>query len=178
LAELQNVVNRNVVGLTNPGLARLSNYGGPTPTMALLPGSPAIGAGTTGADIPAADQRGEPRTGAQDIGAFQSQGFELRMTASSSPQQTTVGTPFAKPVRIYVVPNNPIEPVAGGTISFSVPTTGASAVISSGASATIPDEIVAVTAVANVTAGSYVVTASTPDAAPIKIKLSNTATNS
>src|SRR5262249_29262490 len=35
----------NLIG-GNPVLAPLGNYGGPTPTMALLPGSPAINAGT------------------------------------------------------------------------------------------------------------------------------------
>src|SRR5262249_11276947 len=53
----------------NPLLARLSSYGGPTLTMALLPGSLAIESGTaTGA--PSTDQRGQPRSGHVDIGAF------------------------------------------------------------------------------------------------------------
>src|SRR5262249_50092622 len=48
-------------------LAPLGDYGGPTLTCALLPGSPAIGGGTaTGA--PATDQRGQPRSGHTDIG--------------------------------------------------------------------------------------------------------------
>src|SRR5262249_47354220 len=38
--------NGNIVGVNNPLLAPLGNYGGPTQTMALLPGSPAIDAGT------------------------------------------------------------------------------------------------------------------------------------
>src|SRR5262249_36838555 len=51
-------------------LAPLGDYGGPTQTMALLPGSPAIGAGTsTGA--PATDQRGIARGPIVDIGACQ-----------------------------------------------------------------------------------------------------------
>ena len=46
----------NLIG-GDPVLAPLANYGGPTQTMAELPGSPAIGAGTsTGA--PTTDQRG------------------------------------------------------------------------------------------------------------------------
>ena len=47
-------------------LAALGNYGGPTPTMIPLPGSPAICAGTAvsggGLTLPASDQRGDPRT--------------------------------------------------------------------------------------------------------------------
>src|SRR5262249_11735870 len=55
----------------NPLLAPLGNYGGPTWTMALLPGSPAIGGGKSGSGVPTTDQRGQPRAGHVDIGAFQ-----------------------------------------------------------------------------------------------------------
>jgi hypothetical protein len=56
----------------NPILAPLGNYGGPTPTMALLPGSPAIDHADVTA-FPATDQRGFPRPygSAPDIGAFE-----------------------------------------------------------------------------------------------------------
>jgi hypothetical protein len=59
---------------TNPLLGPLANNGGPTQTLALLPGSPAIHTGTSTSplgDIPTTDQRGSPRQGATDIGAFQ-----------------------------------------------------------------------------------------------------------
>lgn len=54
---------------TNPLLGPLADNGGPTPTMALLPGSPAINAGT---DIgcPSTDQRGVSRFHC-DIGAYE-----------------------------------------------------------------------------------------------------------
>jgi len=57
---------------TDPKLGPLANNGGPTLTMALLPGSPAIDAGNT-ALAPATDQRGFPRPAglAADIGAFE-----------------------------------------------------------------------------------------------------------
>ena len=45
---------------TNPVLGPLDNYGGPTPTVPLLAGSPAIDGGST-ALAPAADQRGHAR---------------------------------------------------------------------------------------------------------------------
>ena len=57
----------------DPMLAHLGDYGGPTETLALLPGSPAIDAGTT-TNAPSSDQRGFSRVGAVDIGAFESQG--------------------------------------------------------------------------------------------------------
>ena len=54
----------------DPMLAPLGNYGGRTQTMALLPGSPAINAGTsTGA--PSSDERGQARVGPPDIGAYE-----------------------------------------------------------------------------------------------------------
>ena len=60
----------NRVGVTNPGLGPLGDYGGPTQTIPLLPGSPAIahGSGVTGVT----DQRGFAiDSPTPDIGAFQ-----------------------------------------------------------------------------------------------------------
>ena len=70
--------NGNIVltSLANLGLAPLGNYGGPTQTMALLPGSAAIGKGTAVNGV-TTDQRGEPLDSPPDIGAFQSQRFTL-----------------------------------------------------------------------------------------------------
>lgn len=56
----------------NPLLAPLGSYGGPTPTMALRSGSPAIAAGLPVAGI-LTDQRGLPRSSQPDIGAYQTQ---------------------------------------------------------------------------------------------------------
>ncbi|HZI63819.1 MAG TPA: choice-of-anchor Q domain-containing protein, partial [Thermoanaerobaculia bacterium] len=62
-----------------PGLGNLSENGGPTPTRALLPGSPAIDAGDPAAPggptaCAAADQRLVERSGRCDIGAFEVSG--------------------------------------------------------------------------------------------------------
>jgi len=67
-----------VLNGTDPGLdpRGLQNNGGPTQTIALLPGSPALGKGDP-ADS-SADQRGAPADSpTPDIGAFQSQGFNV-----------------------------------------------------------------------------------------------------
>ncbi|HEX4588566.1 MAG TPA: choice-of-anchor Q domain-containing protein, partial [Gemmataceae bacterium] len=58
----------------DPKLAPLGNYGGPTQTMALLAGSPALNAGSNPGNV-ATDQRGVPRTigPAPDIGAYEYQ---------------------------------------------------------------------------------------------------------
>ncbi len=71
---LVNGSNGNIVltNLATLGLARLGDYGGPTATMALLPGSAAIGKGIGVLDL-STDQRGFSRGSAVDIGAFQTQ---------------------------------------------------------------------------------------------------------
>ena len=70
----------NLIG-GNPLLAALGDYGGPTFTMAPLPGSPAIGGGAS-TGTPDFDQRGFPRGGSVDIGAFQTQpGISVNTTA-------------------------------------------------------------------------------------------------
>jgi predicted outer membrane repeat protein len=58
---------------SDPVLGPLQDNGGPTETMALLPGSPAINAGTN-TGCPATDQRGvtRPQQGQCDIGAYES----------------------------------------------------------------------------------------------------------
>jgi hypothetical protein len=67
---------------SNPLLAPLGNYGGPTQTMPPLPGSPAIGAGSVAANTFSTDQRGYSRTqnGLIDLGAV-----ELQSPAANPP---------------------------------------------------------------------------------------------
>jgi hypothetical protein len=63
----------DVIGV-NPLIGPLANNGGPTPTHALLPGSPAINAGDSRfISPPSTDQRGFPRVVGDviDIGAFE-----------------------------------------------------------------------------------------------------------
>ncbi len=71
---------------TDPKLGPLADNGGPTMTMALLPGSPAINAGDTAA-APPTDQRGFPRPSglAADIGAYEYASPDF----SPLPSQTT-----------------------------------------------------------------------------------------
>jgi FG-GAP-like repeat len=78
---LTNGSNGNLVGVSNPGLGALANNGGPTQTIALLAGSPAIDAGSNALATAAGitiDQRGAMRgpaglaAGANvDIGAYE-----------------------------------------------------------------------------------------------------------
>jgi hypothetical protein len=73
---------------TDPLLATLGNYGGPTPTHALLSGSPAIDAGDNSVAA-ASDQRGLARivNGIIDIGAFEFRGFTISGPATVEAQQ-------------------------------------------------------------------------------------------
>ena len=107
---LVNGVNGNIVGVANPGLAPLGNYGGPTETMALLPGSLAIDAGTTSVIVPATDQRGLGRVGAVDIGSVESQGYVLTVATGSTPQSTLNGTTFANPLTVTRDGQRPARP--------------------------------------------------------------------
>jgi hypothetical protein len=85
-------VNGNIVGVADPGLGPLGNYGGPTKTMALKPGSPAIGNGF--AALGTTDQRGFPLdTPKPDIGAFQYQTNQFsRLGVGNQTGAITVGT--------------------------------------------------------------------------------------
>ncbi|MBE0542629.1 MAG: hypothetical protein IH623_14815, partial [Verrucomicrobia bacterium] len=75
--------NATSLNNTDPKLGPLANNCGPTLTMALLPGSPAIDAGNTAA-APPTDQRGVPRPYGQaaDIGAFE---YWLQAQAAACP---------------------------------------------------------------------------------------------
>ena len=64
-----NIVLTTLDGL---GLSPLGSYGGPTPTIALLPGSPALEAGEAVTGV-STDQRGLPLDSPVDIGAYQAQ---------------------------------------------------------------------------------------------------------
>src|SRR5262249_55943785 len=76
----------NISGV-NPMLGPLQNNGGPTQTMALLPGSPAIDHGSNPAGL-TTDQRGtgfrRAINGHIDIGAFESQPPATSTTLASS----------------------------------------------------------------------------------------------
>jgi hypothetical protein len=160
----------------NPLLAPLGDYGGPTPTMPLLPGSLAIGGGSKGFGVPTIDQRELPRPSSEpiDIGAFQSQGFNIAPIKGSTPQSAGVTDAFGNPLAVTVTAKNAVEPVNGGVVNFTLNSgTGASATLSAG-TAVIASGQAAVTATANSTPGSYTVSASAAGAGTASFALSNT----
>lgn len=160
-------------GPIDPLLGPLGYHGGPTATLPLLPGSPAIDAGAPGlAD--SADQRGVARggPGGPDIGAFESRGFNLSFVYGDS-QRALIRTTFDTPLAV-LVSSRYGEPVAGGRVGFTAPSDGAAARLD-GAPATIADDgTAAVVAVANAVVGIYAVVASAAGAAPIAFTLTNT----
>jgi hypothetical protein len=156
-------VQGNIVlaSLASLGLTPLGNFGGRTQTSALLPGSPALGAGTLINGI-ATDQRGEPLDVGVDIGAFQSQGFVLKAIAGTTPQAAPTGEAFGNPLAINVTARNAAEPVAGGILSFTITPGGSSdagARLSSNTAIIGADQRAQVSATANAIEGTYVVSA-------------------
>jgi hypothetical protein len=177
---LVNGSNSNIVGTgaspIDPLLALLGNYGGPTQTMALLPGSPAIAKGI-GVSTISTDQRGAHRatSGAVDIGAFQDQGYTVAIVSGSG-QSALVGTAFANPLVAVLTEKFAGSPIPGASLSFAAPTTGASATLSAGSATTDANGQANVTATANHTAGTYKVTAAaTGVATKASFSLTNTA---
>ncbi len=85
-----NLSSGSSYNFTDPQLSPLANYGGPTLTMALLPGSPAIDSADS-SDFPATDQRGYirpfgpgPDIGAYEYGAGQSATVQLNIIPTAS----------------------------------------------------------------------------------------------
>jgi hypothetical protein len=186
-----NIDSANTCGFTTTGSmyntdpkldpAGLTDNGGPTKTIALLPGSPAIDAGdaTTCVGLPGGnkDQRGKARVGTCDIGSFESQGFTISKTGGDT-QSTLINTAFGTSLQVAVASvATPAEPVNGGNVTFIAPSSGASATIT-GSPAAISGGTASVMATANGTAGGpYNVTASTAGATSVNFSLTNTKNN-
>jgi hypothetical protein len=90
-----NGVNSGNIFNTDPRLGTLKNNGGPTATLALLAGSPAIDAGNTPFATAANDQRGPGFNRvigpAVDIGAYEYQPPAVVVTLTASPNPALVG---------------------------------------------------------------------------------------
>jgi Concanavalin A-like lectin/glucanases superfamily/IPT/TIG domain len=140
-----------VIAATDPMLGPAVFNGGPTRTMALLPGSPAIDAGSNKL-LPAGvttDERGAPRTSgpAVDLGAFEWQ-YPPTITSLTLPAKGAAGSPItlsatASPNVSYLTYTWTVTPPAGtgspitltgATASFTPTATG-----SYGVSLTVSD---------------------------------------
>jgi hypothetical protein len=107
-------VDHNLVGVADAQLSALGDYGGPTQTMALLPGSPALDAGDP-TQLGVADQRGVVRSGGVNIGAYQASASTFLLIA---PDAIQAGVPF----NLNVTAVDPFGQVAygyTGTVTFA-----------------------------------------------------------
>jgi hypothetical protein len=98
----------------DPLLGPRQDNGGPTQTMALMPGSPALNAGDPN-EVGVADQRGVIRSGGVNIGAYQASASAFLLTA---PAEVMAGMPFD----LTVTALDPFGQVAAGytgTVTFS-----------------------------------------------------------
>ncbi|WP_442404980.1 choice-of-anchor Q domain-containing protein [Mycobacterium sp.] len=130
---LTNGVNGNQVGVANPGLATaLADNGGPTQTIALLKGSPAIDKGSNTLAVDpntnqplATDQRGFPRivNNTVDIGAY-----EFQVTAplathlvviAQPPGSVTAGSGFSLIVAAENSLGN-VDPTFNGSVTIAL----------------------------------------------------------
>jgi hypothetical protein len=98
----------------NPNLGPLQDNGGPTQTMALLSGSPALNAGDP-AQLGVADQRGVVRAGGVNIGTYQASATAFVLAA---PDTVSSGVPFDVTVTA-VDPYGQVAVGYTGTVTFS-----------------------------------------------------------
>jgi hypothetical protein len=103
----------------DPLLGPLQDNGGPTPTMALLPGSPALNAGDP-AQLGTADQRGVTRSGGVNVGAYQASASALILTTPDTAQS---GVPFDVTVTAVDVFGQ-VAVGYTGTVTFGTSDTG------------------------------------------------------
>jgi CSLREA domain-containing protein len=150
-------------------LGILGDYGGPTDTIPLLPGSAAINGAT--ANCPASDQRHTARGTTCDLGAVEMRDFVLSVTVDH--QLAIINTAFADPLEVTLRESGGAR-LPGAPISFSAPSSGASAVLSSATATTDAQGIAGVTATANGITGSYTVTAQTLGGDTIDFSRTNT----
>ena len=123
-AGLSNGVDGNIVlsSLADLGLAPLANNGGPTQTIALLPGSPALASGTDVTGV-TTDQRGEPRPAfAPDIGAFQTTIVSLVVESTSGSVDTKTAT-LTLAGAVSLANQSPESQIAFDPLVFGAPQT-------------------------------------------------------
>jgi hypothetical protein len=96
------------------GLSTLGSNGGPTQTIALLPGSPAIGAGFTTLST---DQAGNIRSVPTDIGALEYVATSPSPLLDLAPPTADSGTPFDVAVAVVDPYGNPVVNPTG-TVTF------------------------------------------------------------
>jgi hypothetical protein len=158
----------------DPLLSSLGDHGGFTPTYVPLPGSPALDSGLRDEEF-VYDQRGYPRPASEaDIGAVEAHGFSLDVVSGGG-QAAPPGSAFPSPLVVSVV-GKLGDPVAGGWVTFGVPGSGASAVLSSSTAMIDPSGRAGVRAVAGPVPGTYAVEARAGAGSVASFELTNEGT--
>jgi hypothetical protein len=152
----------------NPLLGTLSNNGGPTQTVSLLPGSLAIGNANVGAS-PAVDQRNFPRpnvTGPVDIGALQVSTMPSAITLVSSANPAALGAAVTFTAAVTLAGTTSMV-APQGTVTFFDGTTALATVALTNSVATF--------STSSLTAGTHKITATYNVAANFPVKSSTSA---
>jgi hypothetical protein len=148
---LVNGVNGNQVGVADPGLGTLASNGGPTQTIALLPGSPAIDAGsnalavdpTTGQPL-TTDQRGPGFVrivnNTVDIGAFEVQSTIHLVVTVQPPASVTAGSGFGLTVTAEDGAGD-VDTSFNGTVTATLPYNPGGATLGGTLTATAQDGV-------------------------------------
>ncbi len=111
-----------------PALLRpLGDYGGPVPTQALLPGSPAIDRGTVAAGI-TSDARGRARpAGRVDIGAYEAGAYALTVVSGDG-QAAPVGGTFGEQLVVRLTEDGQLSTPATRGVPVTFTSVGPEAV--------------------------------------------------
>jgi predicted outer membrane repeat protein len=113
----------------DPKLTPLGYYGGPTPTIAPLAGSPALGTGDPNAsNVPNLDQRGLTRivNNGIDVGAFETQSVVVNAADDTADGHTSTGSLTLRDalnLANALAPAVAATPAPTANISFAIPTT-------------------------------------------------------
>ena len=137
--------DHNLLNVSNPGLAPLANNGGSTQTMALLPGSPAIGAGTAPSGV-TTDQRGQPLDSPPDIGAFQTQlhpmTFDVASESDLRSALLAAESDASEDIAINLTTSITLTDAAGGQLVIDNPTTIPKTIMIEGQGASPSDTVI------------------------------------
>jgi LPXTG-site transpeptidase (sortase) family protein len=152
----------------DPLFGVLGDYGGSTQTVPLLPGSPAIDAGS---GCESKDQRGKTR-GTCDIGAFESGGFTLAITSGDNQSAATLST-YTDPLVLSVSAKTTGEPVNGGKITITSPSGFNPSLDTSPIRTSIVEGAASQEVKANLFAGNFTVNAGASGANTLSYSLKN-----
>ena len=145
--------------------------------MDLLPGSPAINAGTSGTGIPTTDQRGMSRVGATDIGAVESQGLCVQQWPPARSRSRLLRARSSRnPLGAKLTEKTSNAVLPGATITFTGPASGAGITPGTQAATTGSSGVASLMVTANAILGAYTVHATATGLTAVSFSLTNLTT--